>query len=108
MSTTKEKTMLIAFTNGGLIPASVAKTKDGKDKAVDAHKPVAVPYSYGKSLIDDLLAYAPEKKSGTTSASKKGDGAGEGEGNGAPSKEGAGEGQGKQGGGAPTGDGTVV
>lgn len=52
-----EKLITIAFTNGGFIPAEIAKTKDEKDLAVEPHTPVKVPSAYGASLVADRLAY---------------------------------------------------
>lgn len=61
-----KETMLIAFPNGGILPASI--TGD-KDKPVDPHDPVRVPRDYGEHLVHDRFAYEPAPKG------KKGKGA---------------------------------
>ncbi|NTI27662.1 hypothetical protein [Rhizobium rhizogenes] len=67
------KTMAIAFARGGILPASVMKTK--KDVAVAPHDPVDVPIEYGQQLVTDKFAYdaaeaAAEAKAAATAATK--------------------------------------
>lgn len=52
------KSMWIAFSHGGIIPATIV---GGEEKKVGPHEPVEVPEVYGKHLVDDRFAYKAEK-----------------------------------------------
>lgn len=55
------KSMTIAFPAGGKIPAGVLNQKT--DLTVDPHKPVKVPDSYGRQMVENRFAYEPDAKS---------------------------------------------
>ncbi|MEI2386039.1 hypothetical protein [Breoghania sp. JC706] len=51
-----EKKIKIASARGLIIPKQIAGTE--KDLRVEPHKPVSVPESYGRSLIENRFAVA--------------------------------------------------
>lgn len=65
----KSETMMIAFPNGGILPADIT---GGKERAVSAHEAVEVPRSYGQHLVDDRFAYEakPARKSKALAAAE--------------------------------------
>jgi len=52
------KSIWIAFSHGGIIPAAIT---GGEEKKVGPHEPVEVPAAYGQHLVDDRFAYKTEK-----------------------------------------------
>lgn len=54
----KTEMMMIAFANGGILPAGISGS--GEERAVPAHEPVSVPKTYGEHLVSDRFAYVPE------------------------------------------------
>lgn len=64
----QNKTIKIAFPNGGIIPADLLKNKE--DKKVPPHEKVVVPFSYGKSLCDDKFAYEVKSEASSSKDQK--------------------------------------
>lgn len=56
----QNKTLKIAFPNGGIIPSD--QLKGDADKSVPPHEAISVPYAYGKHLCDDKFAYEVKGK----------------------------------------------
>lgn len=57
-----KETMLIAFPNGGILPADIT---GGAERRVGPHEAVEVPFAYGDHLVNDRFAYEakPPRKS---------------------------------------------
>jgi len=69
---TKNKTMIIAFLNGGIIPASEVRPpkKENEDTPVSSGEEVLVSASYGQQMVDDKFAYEVIKSAGKTKKDK--------------------------------------
>ncbi|MBB5703600.1 septal ring factor EnvC (AmiA/AmiB activator) [Ochrobactrum daejeonense] len=69
----KKSTIVVAFSNGGIIPARILEKP--KDVSVLPHEPIEVPKVYGDHLIFDRIAYdfveaEKRKKADAASAAK--------------------------------------
>ncbi|MEN5300189.1 hypothetical protein ABE530_17875 [Brucella sp. TWI559] len=68
----KKSTILVAFPNGGIIPANVLEMKN--NVSVLPHQPIEVPKVYGDHLISDRIAYdyaeAEKRKKAIAAAAK--------------------------------------